>query len=760
MRFPKPHPCARLHSQLPALLRNSPFSSLSAASPSGASIADKAIAILKRHQTIHLEPLSPQFTPQSASYLLLCSQFDKTLTLRFIGWARNRAFFDSRCKCLALHVLTRFKLYKTAQSLAEDLAVDVADGTGEVVFQCLKETYHVCNSSSAVFDLVVKSYCHLNMIEKARHTIRLAQLNGFMPTVLSYNSVLEAIIRSHGSIALAEEFYQEMKNSGISPNVFTYNILIRGFCGVKELDRSLRLFSEMERSGCFPNVVTFNTLTDAYCKMGRIDDALGLLKSLPDRGLEPNVISYNIMINGLCREERMKETGEFLEEMRWRGFVPNEVTYNTLVNGYCREGNFHQALVLHAEMVKNGLSPNVVTYTSLIHGMCKAGNLKRAMEFFDQIHARGLHPNERTYTTLIDGFSQQGFLKEAYRLLNEMTECGFSPSIVTYNTLINGHCVLGRVEEALGVIEDMVRRGLAPDVVTYSTIISGFCKNHELDKAFQIKQEMVKKGILPDAVTYSSLIQGLCQQRRLSEACDLFQEMLRMNLPPDECTYTTLINAYCAEGDVRSALRLHDEMIKKGFLPDVVTYNVLINGLSKQARTREAKKLLFKLYYEESIPNDVTYNTLIENCANTEFKNAVALMKGFCMQGLMNEADQVFDSMLQRNHKPNAAAYNVIIHGHCRGGNLRKAFNLYKEMVHYGFVPHTVTVIALIKELFKEGRSEDMSLVLGNTLRSCRLTDAELAKALVEVNHKAGNMNAVFNLLTEMAKDGLLPTSG
>ncbi|KAF5935617.1 hypothetical protein HYC85_026746 [Camellia sinensis] len=116
--------------------------------------------------------------------------------------------------------------------------------------------------------------------------------------------------------------------------------------------------------------------------------------------------------------------------------------------------------------------------------------------------------------------------------------------------------------------------------------------------------------------------------------------------------------------------------------------------------------------------------------------------------------------MLQRNCKPSEAVYNVIIHGHRRDGNLQKALDLYKEMVHHGFVPLTISIIALIKEIFKEGRSEDLSQVIENTLRSYRLTDAELAKVLAEVNHKEGNMAVVFNVLTEMAKDGLLPNSG
>jgi pentatricopeptide repeat protein len=185
---------------------------------------------------------------------------------------------------------------------------------------------------------------------------------------------------------------------------------------------------------------------------------------------------------------------------------------------------------------------------------------------------------------------------------------------------------------------------------------------------------------------------------------------------------------------------------------------VLINGLNKQARTREAKRLLLKLFYDESIPNGITYDTLIESCSDIEFKSVVALIKGFCMKGLMNEADQVFESMIKRNQKPNEAVYNVIIHGHCRDGNVHKAHKLYKEMVDFGFIPHTVTIIALVKALYSEGMDEQLNLVIRDILRSCKLSDAELSKALVQINHKEGNIDAVFNLLTEMAKDGFLPS--
>ncbi|GAB4850457.1 hypothetical protein Ancab_029763 [Ancistrocladus abbreviatus] len=89
--------------------------------------------------------------------------------------------------------------------------------------------------------------------------------------------------------------------------------------------------------------------------------------------------------------------------------------------------------------------------------------------------------------------------------------------------------------------------------------------------------------------------------------------------------------------------------------------------------------------------------------------------------------------MLERNYRPNEAVYNVLIHGHCKGGNLSRAYDLYKEMQHSGFTPHTIGVIALIKALYAEGLDKELGEVIENVLRSCKVTDGERAKVLVQV---------------------------
>lgn len=211
---------------------------------------------------------------------------------------------------------------------------------------------------------------------------------------------------------------------------------------------------------------------------------------------------------------------------------------------------------------------------------------------------------------------------------------------------------------------------------------------------------------------------------------------------------------------MEKAFLLHDEMIKKGILPDVVTYSVLINGLNKAARTKEAKRLLFRMYYEESIPENIKYDALMDCCTKAGFKSVVSLLKGFCMKGLISEADKVFELMLERKWKPDGAVYSILIRGHCRGGNVQKALELHKEMIQAGFVPNASSSISLVKSLSEEGMNVELNKVTQELLRGCSLSDAETSKDLVDLNLKEGNMELVLNALNGMAKDGLLPNVG
>ncbi|RYQ97234.1 hypothetical protein Ahy_B08g093255 [Arachis hypogaea] len=80
---------------------------------------------------------------------------------------------------------------------------------------------------------------------------------------------------------------------GVVPDVWSYNILIKGYCKINKVDEAKNLMKDMFRKNIVPNIVTYNSLVDGLCKAGRISSV--------------REISYNILISGCCKNKRLDE---------------------------------------------------------------------------------------------------------------------------------------------------------------------------------------------------------------------------------------------------------------------------------------------------------------------------------------------------------------------------------------------------------------------------------------------------------------------
>jgi pentatricopeptide repeat protein len=123
-----------------------------------------------------------------------------------------------------------------------------------------------------------------------------------------------------------------------------------------------------------PNRFTYNTLLNGYCSLGKWNDAIRILKEMSRVGQKPDVVTCNTMIDYLCKNGRCAEARQIFDSMVEKGENPDVLLY-----GYAMQGNFIEMTCLIDVMVQNEIPPDPHVFSILINAYGKHGMVDNAM---------------------------------------------------------------------------------------------------------------------------------------------------------------------------------------------------------------------------------------------------------------------------------------------------------------------------------------------------------------------------------------------
>ncbi|XP_047964019.1 pentatricopeptide repeat-containing protein At4g28010-like isoform X2 [Salvia hispanica] len=158
---------------------------------------------------------------------------------------------------------------------------------------------------------LVECLVHLSMPQLALGAIGLMLKQGYTINLYIANVVLNGLC-CNGFVVDAEEFLGEMDRNHVSPDIVSFNTLIKGLHQEKRLDEAMSMKRRMESANIAPNLITYNILMDAHFVEDRVDGAMMLLEEMKMKGLEPDVFFYDTLINGFCRKEGESKGSEAL----------------------------------------------------------------------------------------------------------------------------------------------------------------------------------------------------------------------------------------------------------------------------------------------------------------------------------------------------------------------------------------------------------------------------------------------------------------
>ncbi|KAB1223322.1 hypothetical protein CJ030_MR2G001434 [Morella rubra] len=298
--------------------------------------------------------------------------------------------------------------------------------------------------------------------------------------------------------------------------------------------------------------------------------------------------------------------------MEVANFKLDVVLYNTVIDSLCKDRLVTVALNLSFEMTSKGIHPELVTYNSLIHGLCNSGLWKEATKLLHEMVKRKIMPDVCTFNILVDTLRQKGNAYKGKRSLRCDDSKGIEPDVVTYSSLIDTlgkEWMLTKAKEAFDV---MIQSGIDPNVIIYISIIDDYCLQNKME-ALKVLNLMLARGCSPSAFTYNILIHGYCKSKQIDEATCLYQEMSKNGIILDVVAHTAFIGGLCRVG--RSQAAVENSFIvflPKGFQPAVRTYTIIIKGYCKEGLLNEACALLKQMDWNGCSPDYFTYNAIIQ----------------------------------------------------------------------------------------------------------------------------------------------------
>ncbi|KAG8366813.1 hypothetical protein BUALT_Bualt16G0006800 [Buddleja alternifolia] len=410
---------------------------------------------------------------------------------------------------------------------------------------------------------------------------------------------------------------------------------INGLCKSGRVEESTRLFKDVLSKGLFPDVNSFNTLIEGYCGKKNLKRVVELLGFMIRNNVSISVSSYGNMACLVCKDEKFFPALNLKELMLRVTNLPELVLHNIMIFhvSLTRNGFLLDATI---DALKNkGLEFDDVTYNFVAHGFLLCNDISRSLHYLRTMIRRDLKPSNRSLREVISWLCHNGELDQALSLSREMESRNWIHSSVVQNIIVQALLNNGQLQEGVEFLNRMELKGLMPENISYDYLIKRFCQHSRVDKAVDLLNVMLRKKILPESTSYDYIIQGLCERRKMDIALDFYTEMLDKELKPSVITWDRIICYLCEEGRVGEAEKLLKSMIGFGETPRRETFNAVISkyrGEKNISKTSEVLKVMQQKGYE---PDFDTHWSVISNLSSSSKKDDSNGNSGF-LSGLLS----------------------------------------------------------------------------------------------------------------------------
>ncbi|XP_023515592.1 pentatricopeptide repeat-containing protein PNM1, mitochondrial-like [Cucurbita pepo subsp. pepo] len=291
-----------------------------------------------------------------------------------------------------------------------------------------------------------------------------------------------------------------------------------------------------------------------------------------------------------------------------------------------------------------------------------------------------------------------------------------------------------------------------PDFHHTDETISYFVDYFGRRKDFNAIYEVLVKGLgISGAKTLRSSIDRFARAGRPTKLISFFETMEKnYGLRRDKESLRMVVEKLCENGFTSHAVKIVKDLANE-FFPDEAICDSLIKGWCVNGKLDEAKRLAGEMYRGGFELGTTAYNDLLD-CA-------CKLCRKKDPFRLHSEAEEILVEMDYRGVPRNVETFNVLINNLCKIRKTTDAVNLFHRMGEWGCNPNAETFIILTKSLYQAARTGEGDEMI-DRMRSAGHDDALDKKTYYEFLNILCGIERIDHALTvfeKMKKEGCEP---
>ncbi|CAH8334341.1 unnamed protein product [Eruca vesicaria subsp. sativa] len=288
--------------------------------------------------------LKPGFTPSDVTTALR-SQSDPDLAYDIFRWTSQQRGYKHNHE--TYHTIIKQSITGKRNKFAETLIEEVISGA--------------CEMSVPLYNTIIRFCCGRKFLFNRAFDVynKMLRSEGSRPDLETYTLLMSALLKRFNKLNVCyvylhavRSLVKQMKSSGVIPDTYVLNMIIKAYAKCLEVDEAMRVFREMGLYGCEANAYTYGYLVKGLCEKGRVGEGFGFYEEMKGKGMVASGSCCMVLVCSLAMERRVSEAVEVVFDMLGSSLSPDVLTYNTVLGELCRGGRGGEALELLEEWKK------------------------------------------------------------------------------------------------------------------------------------------------------------------------------------------------------------------------------------------------------------------------------------------------------------------------------------------------------------------------------------------------------------------------